>query len=694
MGAVVHLRAGIPAHDAARFAALPEEVKWDVLDLLDTFREASRAPRPRAFLAEVAARKGHRRGWSFKSLERKFYRLLDTRDWSAMIDGARMPGNGKSEWITPAVADAWKGYCDRHPRSYKSAWVEMAADYRAGAMIGDVDWRRFWASDARLKDQPMPTRCPPGMPLPDGWSYHNLMRHQPKQIEQVAAQIGRHAARKLAPRVLTTRSSLPVGAQYEFDDMWHNCVVVYPGQTKAVRPLELACLDISSGHKVAFGLKPRTEDADGKRRNLNESDMRFFLAHVLINIGFHRDGCTLLVEGGTAAIKERLKKALHEVSGGLIQVSTSGVDRVVPLGKWGYDARGNPDHKAHLESHHNLAQNRLDHLPGYLGSNSRVDKPEDSDALVKVVDKMLAAQVALPPELARKLVFPVLDWQTFSAVVHEVYAQISASNDHRLEGWQGRTERQWKAHPADLWHSESEFAALPQEARNALAPILQQPGMTRIAPLSRRQVWESGQADLVRLPDWTVTLICGQDLAKPRPCPTASEIVFEDAESGGELVYQLDRCVSAEGAPVALKEGETYLWLVNPFDSRAVFVTDTWGCYVGRCPKYDRIDRADLAAIGQQVGHARKALDAALAPLARRGRTEARNQIAAMRHNAELLGAGRAALDDRDAQDKAITADRRAAIRGVSIDDLAESIDVDVADVDDATEGLSLSDLM
>jgi hypothetical protein len=692
MGAAVQIRAGIPAHDAATFAALPDGVKWDVLDLLDTCREASRAPRPRAYLAEVAARKGHLRGWSFKSLERKFYRLLDTRDWKELIDGAKTPGNGKSEFITPAVAEAWKGYCDRHPRSYKSAWIEMAADYRSGAMVGDVDWRRFWAADDRLKDQPMPSRCPPGMPLPDGWSYHNLMRHQPKQIEQDAARLGRHAARKLAPRVLTTRSELPVGAQYEFDDMWHNCVVVYPGQAKAVRPLELACLDISSGHKVAFGLKPRTEDADGKRRNLTEADMRFLVAHVLINVGFHRDGCLLLAEGGTAAIKERLKKVLHEVSGGLIRVSTSGVDRVVPLGKWGYDPKGNPDHKSHLESHHNLAQNRLDNLPGYLGSNSRLDKPEDSDALVKVVDKMLAAQVVLPPELARKLVFPVLDWQTFSAVVHEVYAQIGASNDHRLEGWQGRTERQWKAHPADLWHSERDFEFLPQEARNALAPILQQPGMTRVAPLSRRQVWEAGQADLVRLPDWTVTLICGQDLAKPRPCPECAEIVFEDAESGGELVYKLDRCVGVDGAPVALKEGEPYLWLVNPFDPRAVFVTDTWGRYVGRCPRYDRIDRADLAAIGLQVGHARKALDAALAPLARRGREAARNQLSAMERNAETLGAGRAALDAGAAAEKAVSEERRDATRGVSLSDLADSISVDA----DIAEGAAatIDDLM
>ena len=75
----------------------------------------------------------------------------------------------------------------------------------------------------------------------------------------------------------------------------------------------------------------------------------------------------------------------------------SGVDRQVLLGKWGYDTKGNPDHKSHIESAHNLYQNRLDSLPGYTGSNSRLDKPEDHQALMRVVDKMLAAQCQLPP---------------------------------------------------------------------------------------------------------------------------------------------------------------------------------------------------------------------------------------------------------------------------------------------------------
>lgn len=72
--------------------------------------------------------------------------------------------------------------------------------------------------------------------------------------------------------------------------------------------------------------------------------------------------------------------------------------------------------------------------------------------------------------------------------MREVYEQISWSNDHQLEGWEGRTTRQWKAHPADMWHGEAEYMALPEEVRAALAPIVAQEGFSRVAKLSRREV--------------------------------------------------------------------------------------------------------------------------------------------------------------------------------------------------------------
>jgi hypothetical protein len=681
----------VPERDAAEFAQLPDEVKWEVLDLLEVFRTAAVAPRPRTALADAATRNRHKPGWSFKSLERKFYALRNTGDWRALVNAAKTTGGGKAEWITPAVIEAWRTYCDQHPRSMKSAYIELAANYKSGQMIGDVDWRRVWQALPELRSKPMPPKCPPGMPLPPGWSYWNMMRHKPKRIETVAARRGPHAARKFSARVHTTRENLLPGQQYEFDDMWHNCKVVCRGYPKAVRPLELACIDIASANKIAFALKPRMEDEDGKRRNITEADMRFLVAHVLTNIGYHKDGCLLLVEGGTAAIRDRLKKVLHELSDGKITVSTSGVDRQIPLGKWGYDTKGNPDHKAHIESWHNLAQNRLDALPGYTGSNARLDKPEDHEALCKVVGKMLAASCSLPPELAARLRFPVFDWDTFSDVVHEVYAQIAWSSDHTLEGWHNRTERQWRVHPADLWHSECEFLALPKDVQDRLAPLVAMPGNTQVVRQSRARVWEDGQRDLVRLPDWSITLICGDDLAQARPCPAMAEVVFvnQDIESGRPQTYRLSTCIGPAGERVQLKEGEMYLWTINPFDPRHIFITDTWGRYVGRCNRVAVVDRADLDAVGREIGIARRELSEAIAPVARRGAKRAREMIADMRTNAALLREGGQAEAARIEAERAVSAERRAATRGVTLDDLCaggEEQDDDALSVADTTD--------
>ena len=670
MGALV----GIGAVDAEEFAALPEAVKWDVLDLLDAFNGAHGAQSPRRVLMSHAAANGHRRGWSLKSLERKFYALRDTRDWRVLVDNARAkPAADNGGFVTADMAEAWKLYCERSNRSLRSAWVLMVGDYRAGKRIGDVDWRTVWKADPNLRHEPMPAQCPPAMPLPSGWSYFNLIRKKPMRIELEAARRGRHAAKKFSAMVHTTRANMRPGEQYEFDDMWHNAMVVKPGYPKAVRPMELACIDVCSAHKVAFGLKPRLEDETGKRINIREREMRFLLAHVLCNIGYYKGGCLLLVEGGTAAIHDKLAKALHTLSGGLIKVSTSGVDRQVPLGKWGHETRGNPDHKAHIESWHNLAQNRLDHLPGYTGSLARIDKPEDHAALMRVVDKMLAVSCTLPEHLAQRLRYPVLDWETFDEVVHEVYEQIAWSSDHNLEGWQERTERQWKAHAADCWHSEEQFHRLPPEAQAALAAIITQEGFNRVARMPRAKVWERGQGDLIRLPDWAVTVICGRDLAVARSCPVTAEICFVDKEVDPEpMVYRLASCVDAGGGRVRLEEGKQYLWMINPFDARTVFVTDTFGKYVGKCSRVRVVDRTDLAAVGEEVAASRKELDAALAPMQRRAKAAARKAITDTRENARLIreAAESDARQIEAARDDEAKRGRRKAIEGFSIDDL------------------------
>lgn len=668
MATAAIIRCGIPQHDQTEFVSLQEHQRWEVLDLLDIFQNASRTPSWRNDLKAVAAANAGRRGWSFKSLERKYYALRETRDWHSLINKTKLCGGSKTK-LTKKVLEYWHTLYDKSMRSGYSSWVRLCNQYRNGEMIGDENWRTEWQRNSRLCHDPMPNKCPAGMTLPEAWSYHNMMRYKPKQVEIIAARKGRHAAKKYVSQVHTTRANLPVGAQYEFDDMWHNVEVVVPGQHKPVRPLELACIDISSAHKVAFGLKPRKiNPVTGKRENLREEDMRFIVAHVLCNIGYHPDGCILFVEGGTATLCGRLQKLLSELSGGLITVSMSGVDRKVLLGKWGHDTKGNPDHKSHIESSHNLYQNRMDHLPGYTGSNSRLDKPEDHEALMRVVDKMMAAQFQLPPDLASRLRFPILDWDTFSAVVHEIYEQIAWSNDHKLEGWDKRTEKQFKLHPAGIWRSESAYQALPRKMQLELDPLIASTNVTRKARLSRKQWFNRGKDKLIKLPDYAACLICGEDMAEPRNCPATGEIIFIDKEKDpAPMIFNISTCVDANEQPVQLLEGKQYLWMINPFDTRVAFVQDTFGCYIGKCTRIEAVDRADLEAIGHEIGRSRKDLEKALKPFNTRQVRKAVLQTAINDHNTQLLDEGTTRLLEEAQKKQKLSGDRAKRIAGKSV---------------------------
>ena len=46
-------------------------------------------------------------------------------------------------------------------------------------------------------------------------------------------------------------------------------------------------------------------EASGAMEQLKERDMRFLFAHVLCNVGYYKEGCTLMVEHGTTHERTR-----------------------------------------------------------------------------------------------------------------------------------------------------------------------------------------------------------------------------------------------------------------------------------------------------------------------------------------------------------------------------------------------------
>lgn len=631
--------AAIPNCDMGEFARLDDDVKYEVLDLMEVMKVCL-ADQGMALmhLTGVATANAHRRGWNYKTLESKYYKFRRTGDWHVLVNKAKQRGLGKSRWMTPAVVEHWCTLCMRHFRSYRSAYIELIAEYKAGSKIGDVTWREVWAEHDQLQYQPLPGKVPRDMPLPEGWSYKNFLRHQPKKIEKLGARQGRNAAKALSTHVRTTRDGMEPGQQYMFDDLLHDNKVQHEKQL--VRVWELACLDVASANKVAYGLKPNIwNDATQARENLRNRDMRFLLAHVLIKYGYHPDGCELHIENGTASLNKRFDLLLSELSGGVIRVARAGIDKKVAcLSQWGAKGGGNPNAKSALESHHNLSHNRLDHVPGQTGNNERINAPEETAALEKMVNSLILAGEAMPPDLARRLAFPVWDMSIFREGVEEAYRQIACRREHELEGWQHRMERVWRTSITEEWKGEAEWWSLSDAERAAVSPLILRDGCHDIARKSPLQVWVEGLPKLVRLPDYAFAMLCGKDLAERRPCPATGEIIFVDHTIDPEpMRYRLQSCCDEYGARVDLVEGANYHWLINPFDRQTAFVLGDRGEYMGKCDRQNTVARMDTEEIGRAIGRATRDLNERLAPLARRGAKIAKARLADMQHNAELL---------------------------------------------------------
>jgi hypothetical protein len=678
----VGIVAAIPQFDLGEFARLDDDVKEEVVDLIAVMKVClANQGGALAHLANVAQANGHRRGWCYKTLESKYYKFRETGDWHCLVNKAKQRGLGKSRWMTPAVIEHWKTRCMNHSRSYRSAYIELCAEYKVGSRIGDVDWSDVWKEHADLAHIPLPPKPPKNMPLPEGWSYKNFLRHQPLLIEKLGARQGLNAAKKMSVHVRTTRAGMEPGQQYMFDDLKHDRKITFEKQL--IRVWELACLDVASGHKVAYGLKPNVwNDEAQARENLRTRDMRYLLAHILINHGYHPDGCELHIENGTASLLKRFDLLLNELSGGVIRVVRAGIDRKVAcLSQWGAKGGGNPNAKSPLESHHNLVHNRMDYGPGLTGSNERLNAPEDTAALESYTDKLIKASEAMPPELARRLAFPVWDMGLFREAVSEAYKGIATRTDHELEGWDGHMQRMWRTSITDDWHTEAEWFAYSEKAREGMTEIIMQEGYHCIARKSPLQVWNEGKQKLVRLPDYSFALLCGKELAEKRPCPATGEIIFVDRTVDPEpMRYRLSSCCDEFGMAVELAEGEIYYWLINPFNPDMAFVLGEHGEYVGKVQRQNTVARMDTEEIGREIGRATRDLNERLAPLARRGAKLAKARLEDIRNNTEVLSQAAGENEIAAAVERSVSADRRAAMKGVSLDDLTVSFGGDISD--------------
>ncbi len=555
-------------------------------------------------------------------------------DWRSMIDWASEPHTDQQ--LPPAFLDFWRMLCEDNQRKSKPAHKELCRIYwrKETEYVSPKGWRmELWPG---YDERPEPSALSRAS-LPRGWSYPNLMLHAPTKLELVLSREGPLAASALAPQVFTTRENLRPGQFYVFDDRWNDLKCIVPGRmTKPVRSIELSAGDVFSAKTVSWGLIPLIEDDNGKREQITGDYMRMILVDLLCGKGFHRDGVTLMVEHGTAAISSELELLLCVLSGGevregkivrpgLIRVDRSGITGGVSFcGGYPTLGKGNFRFKAGWESMHNLKHNELANLPGQTGRNSRLEIVESLPAQEREATKLLLAATEARPDVAKILLSGTgfLDSTQLLWAFQRVLKQIEGYTDHELQGWEraGLVTTEYRLAPDAPWQPMARLQTYGDVQRAAIvAQIESEPWSTRTRKLSRQEAWASGQRELVKLPLHVAPQILGTKLSTIRPVNERGEFCFADADLGigsDEVIFRAI-LTTPEGHEMRLPRGEYRTWL-NYLNPSQLLVADLRGCYLGSCEMQDRIDRRDTEAFKREAGEAAHVQATALAPLYRR----------------------------------------------------------------------------
>lgn len=622
--------------DMDELAQHPKLVRDEVYRLIRICQQIDAAKKTAVGIREAAARHGD----APDTLKRKYY-AWKASGWRALVN-KRV---AKRSRAVMDVGELYKQYCEENQRGSREAWRQMMRDFRGGKYFEDLGtWREIWA--AEHPDIATPFNCPADY-VPKGWSYANLQKLCGlSKYEAVAGRIGRGAAKDYLPSVYSTRVGLAVGSIYMFDDMWHDAKVNYAGNNKAQRIIELAAVDVASACRFAYGLKPRREDLDtGRMRNLNESDMRQILAHVLVNIGFHPQGCRMIVEHGTAAASSDLETIIRDLSGGVVRFERSGIiSDPVHKGLYCGQPRGNYKRKAALESQHSLAHNVAAALKGQIGRN-RENAPEQMYGLEQYNTQLIKAAAALPPERARLLMLPLLDFNTYAGLISDLYREMNLRRWHDLEGWEeaGFIATQFRVSPySEEWMPMERILDVPGPEYAALYTAIQAmpEQLSRTVKLSPQEVFDAGKDAMVRLPKSTMPQILGEKLADLKTIRDDGLITYRNQEFGPSEFRYLARTVTdANGFQVALSPGRKVAIHINPFNTDECFLTDPEsGAYIGLAKRWQTVCKDDTEALERMAGKQAHIEAQLRAPMARRGQKLIKDKIDMYKNNAQVLG--------------------------------------------------------
>ena len=351
----------------------------------------------------------------------------------------------------------FRRYAENNRNSSRSAWEQMMRDWRGGMAFDGVG-TVFEVFEREMGRAALAGELDRWVPA--GATYGQLMRRLRGDVTGAVRlamnRQGVRAAQRYLPPVLHTRGvytdpesgesrRVQVLEVVGYDDVWHDTDVWYMG--KMCRPLEFAGYDYASGFKCSSIIKPRISEAGGDgravNRNLTEQEFRFLFAYDHIYRGFWRGGVTNVLEHGTTAIREGVRRQIASIErfGGLIRFADSGIlDRTARAGLFSGCGGGNFKMKAWVEAAHNGDHNVTAFLPGNRGRDA-AHLAESHNRLVRFSERAYSLMERLDPGLLEKVELGLaLTWEQYLGVYRTLSEVRMESRTHTLEGWDGH----WK----------------------------------------------------------------------------------------------------------------------------------------------------------------------------------------------------------------------------------------------------------
>jgi hypothetical protein len=642
-----------PDSDCEQFAECPLDLRRDVQRWMQAFAQMDTTKSITAALKRVASAMGV----SVATATRYYYNLKSNDGhWSALADGRR----------AKRLAENVKGTQSREFRN----WItKLAEDHHRNSKAAYRKFKTAWAARENI----------PGFEDYSGWpnipfSYRTFARiiqqeTDKRRLRSIRVSTSSKSGSALA-QVLTTRVGLYPGAVYQFDDVWHDNFVTLGRDPVPKRVLELGVLDLFSGCRFHWGAKPRIKNADGVMENLKEREMRFFLAGVLWNFGTSPRGTRMMVEHGTAALRDDVIAILHD-SGLNISVDRQPIEgkQAALTGYWPGTEGGNFRAKAALESLHNLIHNDLSNLALQTGSHhSGIAAPVNTDRQLTYIKNIVSEVLKKVPHRADLLRLPSLDFHSqFLPFLRDYYEfGLNGRTEHELEGWEalGFLTTEYTAVPGSgQFLNSQQFLDLPREPQAIIAAASKNDpaNWSRRRKLSPLEVWNSGRSDLRRAPAPLICDILGKDLGR-EVTVKGSYIRFRDQDiSPDEMIYQA-RAIHLNGAQRELRDGEKFFAFANPFAPDTLFLLDAQDRYLGHCMLEQRITATDRSALIVAAGHKAHRNAEILQPLRNRHAETVRDAQEMREHNRRVAD-GEAVTPEEISDDRSAAAHRAVTTR-------------------------------